>query len=1280
MKYTVIFKDYDGKILSKTEYNYGESVEKPENPQRVSDNTYAYKFVGWNNEVNNVTSNITYTAVYEATYIDYTVTFVNDDNKVISSKTYHYGDSVIEPEAPIKASDNEFNYTFLGWDKEVTTVTGDVTYKATYSTSLRKYTITYNTNGGNLIESELLEYNALITAKPKLDEKSFIGWFDESLTIEYTRVPACDVTLYAKWVDYEVTLTYKLITQIKETEVISKSLFEAYATDTDGNSVDVKITFTGNKISGETINVKFVAIGLYDIYDTYTIKNIKVYGDPKITYDENKDYINLSDTINPSLFNVSSVDSFNESLSASVNVKEENYKSGDLVTIVISSKDVVGNVTMYEISNIKVYGDPIITRDSTILSIRQSDNISNELFNVTAIDSFGQTILVTTEIYSGVQSAGTIITIKSLATDSKGNINSIIYKIKVYGLPTISDATINKFRVNDDITIDSLGISARDSFDEIIPDIQLKLQTGEQIAGQCLTYLVTATDFLGNVNTKKISNIKIYGNPEITYNTSKNAINITDTISANLFNAKATDTFGDSLNVSISLNSGSFVGGSIVTYKLSAVDILGNMCNVITNSIKVYSCDDILLNYTKSSSKIKATSHGEEFNASATNSFGDIIDTKIVADTGYQISGGNVVNLYIIAIDILGNTKKSELITNIKVYENIHISYEYETNYIHKNDDVETLFTIKDDFNKSLLPTFDIVSGNLSSDSITYKLTVKDSVGNFIDKNYTFDVLDELESILYMYENDALISTKRVNKNDSFSLDQLHNLHTIWYLNDSQITDDSGVSIDNWNSDSGIYNVYAYYNYSIIITYLNTYNNDTTSYTKSYYKCSYNQEFDLIYEKNTGYKLIGWYIDDVLITDDVTYTFNLTSNSVDIICKYTPKLYTVTIDATGYTYTGKTSYIVYYGESYTFDIISENLRTNQFKGWGYNNKQVTLNNGYIESWNIDSDVTLTPLVLFYSYTDSNKTSLYFGSYPQTKVSSASTISALNTTAGTLPTSSNTYKWTDYGYYKSGYVSSYMYYIDIDQDNDGNNDYRGVYFTQYRPYIITTSSSNNYQSINGYSTNTVYWFKYEPIKWDILKTENNKALIISNLILDSQDYYYTRDLRTNVSDYQGNKSSGIVYANNYMYSHIRSWLNTTFYKTAFSSLEKEIIETTLVDNSGSSTGSSSIFFECSNTNDKIFLLSYKEVTTYYSSNTNMAKMAKGSDYAKSQGLYVSTSSNYNSSRYWLRSPCNYDSLSNCYAVSVDCDGAIGDGFGNYVFYTEQGVRAACWINI
>ena len=283
-----------------------------------------------------------------------------------------------------------------------------------------------------------------------------------------------------------------------------------------------------------------------------------------------------------------------------------------------------------------------------------------------------------------------------------------------------------------------------------------------------------------------------------------------------------------------------------------------------------------------------------------------------------------------------------------------------------------------------------------------------------------------------------------------------------------------------------------------------------------------------------------------------------------------------------------------------------------------------------------------------------KNKIYFGEYPQTEV---------NTLARKKPTSSNTYNWTDYNYYIDGSIESYMYYQDIDYDNDGDFDYRGVYFTRYRRYYCDNTFIDTYQDDNGYYTNTIYWFSYEPIEWNILQEENGKALVISSIILDSQDYYSS----DTTSKFYHNGGTG--YSNNYELSNIRKFLNDNFYNTAFNDLQKEIIETTLVDNSAESTTHNDNPYICNDTNDKIFLLSYKEVTTFYSSNNK--RIAKGSDYAKSQGLYVNSSS---SNSYWrLRSP----SLDNGYhAYNVDYGGHINDY--NYVYDTYNGVRAACQI--
>ena len=64
---TVVFKDWDGTVLSSESYHYGDQVTAPADPVRPSDGTYLYTFSGWTPAVTACTGDATYTATYTAT-------------------------------------------------------------------------------------------------------------------------------------------------------------------------------------------------------------------------------------------------------------------------------------------------------------------------------------------------------------------------------------------------------------------------------------------------------------------------------------------------------------------------------------------------------------------------------------------------------------------------------------------------------------------------------------------------------------------------------------------------------------------------------------------------------------------------------------------------------------------------------------------------------------------------------------------------------------------------------------------------------------------------------------------------------------------------------------------------------------------------------------------------------------------------------------------------------------------------------------------------------------
>lgn len=249
----------------------------------------------------------------------------------------------------------------------------------------------------------------------------------------------------------------------------------------------------------------------------------------------------------------------------------------------------------------------------------------------------------------------------------------------------------------------------------------------------------------------------------------------------------------------------------------------------------------------------------------------------------------------------------------------------------------------------------------------------------------------------------------------------------------------------------------------------------------------------------------------------------------------------------------------------------------------------------------------------YVLSEDGKT-LTFGSYPQSKVQGNALESMLSAEiSNKLPSADNANGWIDYGYYIQGKVKSYMWYIDVEYQGEK---YRGVYFSEYRPQNTGTGTgeSSIKQDDNGFVTDTAYWFKFEPISWLILSQNDGQAFVVAETILDSREY----------------AASG---SNNYGTSGIRKWLNDEFLKTAFADSE-EFVVVTNVDNSAESTGVADNQNACDNTDDKVFLLSYREVSNEDFGFDFATRKLQSTDYAKARGVNKK-SSGYG---YWLlRSP-------------------------------------------
>ena len=141
--YTYKFVNYNNEVLKEETVKYGTLPTAPEtNPTKPATEEFTYNFVGWDKEIVKVTGDVVYTAVYEEVKNKYTYKFVDFDGTVLKEETVDYGTDPVTPDDPVREDDENCSYEFIGWDKEVVKVTGDVTYTAVYKKTLKE--IKYN--------------------------------------------------------------------------------------------------------------------------------------------------------------------------------------------------------------------------------------------------------------------------------------------------------------------------------------------------------------------------------------------------------------------------------------------------------------------------------------------------------------------------------------------------------------------------------------------------------------------------------------------------------------------------------------------------------------------------------------------------------------------------------------------------------------------------------------------------------------------------------------------------------------------------------------------------------------------------------------------------------------------------------------------------------------------------------------------------------------------------------------------------------------------------------
>lgn len=221
----------------------------------------------------------------------------------------------------------------------------------------------------------------------------------------------------------------------------------------------------------------------------------------------------------------------------------------------------------------------------------------------------------------------------------------------------------------------------------------------------------------------------------------------------------------------------------------------------------------------------------------------------------------------------------------------------------------------------------------------------------------------------------------------------------------------------------------------------------------------------------------------------------------------------------------------------------------------------------------------------------------------------------------------------------------------------------IWFGSYPQTKIVSSSKENdlystLETANGWDKNNDIiigkekyhrakksYFKYEPIKWRVIKCENGEALLLSDIVLDKQKY---------------NKRLKKV---TWEKSTLRKWLNKKFMNRAFSSSEQEAIRTTKVINEDN------YYYKTDGGNDtldKIYLLSLSETDEEkeYGFTDSYGMTIKYSNYADLDDYQY----------WWLRTPGE----KNISAAAVDMSGKAYLGGGESDM--ELGIRPVLHLNL
>lgn len=263
-KYTITFDSDGGSVVEKQIVKRGEKVNKPTDPTRDG-----YIFIEWDlgSSIYDFSAKVTRNLILKAIWkeqeggkVTYVVNFNTDGGNSVSNQIINKDGTITKPQDPVRDG-----YKFLGWysnnvlfdfntpvtknlelvakwekakdnsttgttttTKKTTTKKNDTTNTTTKKTTTttteaKKYTVTFDSNGGSKVSSKEVTSGSKVSkpSNPTRTGYKFSGWTLNNKAYDFNSKVTSNITLVAKWTAKTYTVKVSSVDEYSPARILS---------------------------------------------------------------------------------------------------------------------------------------------------------------------------------------------------------------------------------------------------------------------------------------------------------------------------------------------------------------------------------------------------------------------------------------------------------------------------------------------------------------------------------------------------------------------------------------------------------------------------------------------------------------------------------------------------------------------------------------------------------------------------------------------------------------------------------------------------------------------------------------------------------------------------------------------------------------------------------------------------------------------------------------------------------------------------------------------------